>query len=90
MNRIQLNNMRQMVVLPYPTLKATLKWIGSEDGNAILRLTSNVGLNCILNINPNLRGSVFEFSHNKQYVHLIIDSVTTTAGKVSEIVVIVD
>jgi hypothetical protein len=64
--------------------KGVIKWHACEEGNAIVSLTSKEVLRCFLHISPELRGSIFEFCHEKQMITLVVDYVIVERGQVKQ------
>lgn len=90
MQRTLLNELDQSVKLSIKKIDIEIKWIGKEQGNAIIRFITNIGFQCLLHLSQDLHGSVFELTHQQQHISLIVDAIKTDQGEVSEIELIVD
>lgn len=86
MKRITLDTLKQSVLLPNTQFKATVKWVARENGYAILRLTTDIGIACVLYISKDLHGSIFDFVFQSKRLELIVENVTMVEGEISQIV----
>lgn len=90
MLRIHINKKMPKVVLPNHKFDLTANWIGNENGHALLRFKSKIGITCLLNISKELRGSIFEFTFKGKRLDLVVESITTCNDEITAIVLLID
>lgn len=86
MKRITLSKLKQAVILPETPFKATIKWVAREKGHAILRLSTDIGIACVLNISKDVRGSIFDFMYKGMGLELIIENVVSCDDEITQMI----
>lgn len=86
MQRIMLDRVKQVVVVPEREFNVTVKWVANEDGAAIVRLTTDVGIACMLNISRDVHGSIFDFMHQGKGVEFVIENVVSCGDEITQMI----
>lgn len=74
MDKISLTRKHNKADIKKPKLDGYIKWLTTHNDNAVVRVTTNIGINCILHINPQLRGSIFEFENKDVHLTVSLES----------------
>lgn len=82
MDYLTFTRLGQKHKLSHPGLKGELKWLAVEEDAAIVSLSTSAGINCVLHVSPELRGSLFDFHYKDYRFILIADYVLTRDAKI--------
>lgn len=86
MRKCCLSRPQQRIFIGNEFIDANLKWLITTEDHAVIRLTSSMGISCVLHISPHIRGSIFEFRQGELSLSLTVENITVHDGEIVELV----
>lgn len=86
MNKVILTRRNRSAFLGCETVDASIDWLANEEGQTMVNVHTDIGITCMLNISPNIQGSIFEFNRDGRSFTLSIDRIKIEQGEIVKMI----